>query len=308
LKSQPATLTAGLFALRRRTLVIAALFALFLLAGGWIVRPDTRPGVIMLGVATSVLAAVGLALTTVEREEFAQRILDLGVQRIFDNRVKDLDEQLWTDLLGNTEREFRVLGMANHGYLNSAEARRETETALHKALGRPKPEVEFLWLNPEHQLSRLREAEEGERGLRRDTCASIVFFWELREKLDEDQKCRFSMREYKAVPTCGLSWSDDYMVVTHYLAGQLNLRAPGVVLRSSIPRYERLFARFRQGEPVRPGLAKKYTDNYQEIAGDQWSRPIDAVRVTHLRGLLDELAANQPEKQSEAELRQVEQS
>lgn len=257
----------------------------------------------MLGVATSVLAAVGLALTAVEREEFAQRILDLGVQGIFDDRLKDLDEKLWTELLSETKREFRVLGMANHGYLSSSETRKETEDALRAALDRKKAEVEFLWLDPEHQLAALREEEEGKRGLRRDTCASIIFFWEIREKLNDEQKNRFSLRSYKAVPTCGLSWADDYMVVTHYLAGQLNLRAPGVVLRGSIPRYERLFARFRKNEASRPSLAKRYTDNYQEIAGDEWSRPIDAVRVEQLRGLLKTLDETPGQKQSEAELR-----
>jgi len=114
------------------------------------------------------------------------------------------------------------------------------------------------------------------------------------------------MREYHTVPTCGLSLTDDYMVVTHYLAGQLNLSAPGVVLRQSTPRYERLFARFRKGKEAKPSLAKKYMGNYQEIAGDQWSQEIDGSRIEDLRKLLAKLQQEQPEKQSEAELRQEE--
>jgi hypothetical protein len=303
LKSLPTSLTAGLFALRRRTLIIAGLFGILFLVGGCIVQPDTPPGIILLGLATSLIAAVALALAAIEQEEFAQRILDLGVQSIFDNRNKDIDDDMWTDLLRRTKREFRVLGMANHGYLNSPEAKRETEEALKKALDRKKAEVEFLWLDPEHQLAELREKEEGKRGLRRDTCASIIFFWEIREQLTDEQKKRFSMRSYDAVPTCGLSWADDYMVVTHYLAGQLNLRAPGVVLRGSIPSYERLFARFRKDGASTPNLAKRYTDNYQEIA-EEWSTDIDAPRVEKLRGLLKSLEEEPGGKQSEAELRQ----
>jgi len=292
-----------LFALRRRALVIAGLVALCFLIVGWILNPDTRPGLVLLGLATSIIAAVGLAFTAIEREEFAQRILDLGVQRIFDDRLKDLDDELWTELLANTKREFRVLGMANHGYLNSAEAQKQTEAALTKALHGKKAEIEFLWLNPELQLAELRESEEGDRGLRRDTCASIIFFWQLREVLDPEKRARFSMREYKTLPTCGLSLSDDYMVVTHYLTGALNLRAPGVVLRRSLPRYERLFARFNSNSDSRPGLARKYMGNYHEIAGDKWSKPIDEERILRLRELKGELDVSEPEKQSEAELR-----
>lgn len=303
MKSLPTSLTAGLFALRRRALVIAGLFGVLFLVGGCIVQPDTPPGIILLGLATSLIAAVALALATIEQEEFAQRILDLGVQSIFDDRNKGLEEGVWTELLGRTKREFRVLGMANHGYLSSPEAKGETEDALKKALGRKKAEVEFLWLDPEHDLAKLREKEERRRGLRRDTCASIIFFWEVREQLSDEQKERFSMRSYEAVPTCGLSWADDYMVVTHYLAGQLNLRAPGVVLRGSIPSYERLFARFRKDEASTPNLVKRYTSNYQAIK-EEWSRDIEAPQVESLRRLLKSLEEEPEGKRSEAELRQ----
>jgi hypothetical protein len=305
LKLPSPSLTAGLFALRRQTLVVAASLAACLLVAGWFAGTDTRPGVIMLGIATSVLAAVGLAWAAIDREQFAQRILDLGVQRIFHDRLTGLESTTWTDLLGDSKREFKVLGMANHGYLSTDGARAETEEALKKALDRKKVEVEFLWLNPENDLAIAREKEEG-RALRRDICNSIIFFWELAEKLEEDQRPRFSMREYSTVPTCGLTWADDYMVVTHYLAGELNLRAPGVVLRNSVPKYERLFARFRGGKEPKPGLAKTYSENYREIAADRWSKPIDADRVGELRQLRDELERVPGE--SEAVLRQREPS
>jgi hypothetical protein len=305
MKSRPDTLTAGLFALRRRTLLAAAAFAFALLVAGWFLKPDTRPGIVLLGLATSILAAVGLAFAAAEREEFGQRILDLGVQAIFDDRLKDLKEEWWTELLGRTKREFRVLGVANHGYLNRQEAKRATEAALQKALTRKGAEVEFLWLDPEHALAELREEEE-KRSLRSDTCESIIFFWELREKLSDEQKGRFSMRCYNAVPTCGLSWADDYVVVTHYLAGQLNLRAPGIVLQGSFPWYERPLSRFRRGDTSTPDLAKKYTENFQEIAGDEWSRPVDESCVERLRELHTTLAGSSGEKRSEADFRKEE--
>jgi hypothetical protein len=193
--------------------------------------------------------------------------------------------------------------MANHGYLSSEPAKVETQMAMRKALGQEKAEVEFLWLDPRHELAVLRENEEGKRGLRRDTCASIMFFWELREQLTPEQRKRFSMRSYEAVPTCGLSWSDDYLVVTHYLVGELNLRAPGVILRGSVPHYERLFARFRKGGSVTPDLAKRYTDNYQEIVSE-WSQEIDAARIAEFQALFEELKGEDGGKKSEADLRQ----
>jgi hypothetical protein len=302
-RSRPPSLSAGLFAVKRRDLGIAALIAVGLLVAGWFARPDTRPGVVMMGIATSVLAAVALAYTALQQEDFAQRILDLGVQRIFDDRKMDLKDELWTELLESADRHFRVLGMANHGYMSSENAKIETELAVKRALARKKTEVEFLWLNPEHQLAELREIEEGKRGLRRDTCNSILFLWELREQLSEDQRHRFSLREYETVPTCGLTWADDYLVVTHYIAGSLNLRAPGIILRSSSPRYDRLLTRVTKGPDEKPALVKRYTDNYLEIAGDEWSTAITGDRISHLRQVLVGLEASTADKQSEAELR-----
>lgn len=258
----------------------------------------------MLGIATSILASVVVAATALEREEFAQGILDLGVQQIFHDRLTDIDQGIWTQLLRDTRGHFRVLGMANHGYLSSNEAQQLTAESLRTALGRPKVEVEFLWLNPNNDAAMLRESEEGERGLRRDICTSIVFFWGLRKELPREQAERFSMREYNNLPTCGLTWSDHFMVVTHYLAGELNLRAPGLVLTTSLPRFDRLVARFRHRASTAPALAGSYSANYQEIASDTWSRAVDDERVAELEHLRGELVETQKDKRSEAELRQ----
>jgi len=288
---------------KRRTLAFAALASLALLALGWHLGTDTESGTVMLGVATSILASLLVAATALEREEFAQDVLDLGVQRIFDDRLKGLDREMWTDLMGAAKTRFCVLGMANHGYLSNADAQAETREALQRALRRPKTEIEILWLNPDNEIARLREDEENKRGLRRDICASIDFFWKLRENLEPDQRKRFSMREYNNLPTCGLTWTDDLMIVTHYLAGELNLRAPGLVLTTAAPRFDELMARIRKSHNSAPPLASTYSANYREIASDKWSTPIDQDRVAALVKLQAQLEASQGDKLSEADLR-----
>ena len=129
---------------------------------------------------------------------------------------------------------FVVLGTANHGYLqNSDVVRQETKSALETALNRDGVQIAFLWLDPELETAKQREQEEARRTLRSDTCDAIKFFWELRKGLSPDKAERLQLRVYKALPTCGITWADDDIIVTHYLTGELNLTAPGLILQAT---------------------------------------------------------------------------
>lgn len=222
-----------LLQLKRRTLGAAAIAALLGIVLAAFLGPTSRGGAIILALSASILASLLVAAVALERNEFADGLYGLGIEQIFKNRQQDLPEELWTRLFRNVRRHFRVLGMASHGYLNSEPAQEQTRAALGAALERTKVTVEMLWLDPTHDLAELREAEENSRGLRRDTCDSIAFFWKLREELDGEKAKRLTLREYTSIPTCGITWADDYLIVTHYLSGELNLTAPGLVLQAN---------------------------------------------------------------------------
>jgi hypothetical protein len=294
---------------KRRALWISGVAACLGMALAGVLNPnDTIAGALVLSVSASVLASLVVAAIALERSEFADYLLGLGIDQVFQDRLQDIPPKLWTDLLGGVHHQFSVLGMANHGYLNSAEAKSETTDALKKALERKNVRVEFLWIDPTSDLAKSRETEEGTRGLRRDACESILWFSELAATLPDEQRRRLSLRQYSALPTCGITWADNQLIVTHYLAGELNLRAPGIVLDAAQPLTHRVVAKVQQRTPAAPALARTYISNYQEVASDTWSKEITEQRLEAIRALHDELTATQQDKSSEADLRKTDAS
>jgi len=190
--------------------------------------------------------------------------------------------------------------LGDHGYLRNPIIRGETEKAIVEAVNR-KVELEILWLNPESDLARFREESEGERGLRDDTVESIKFLWGLREGLQSPAKERLRLAEHNAMPTCGITWSDDVMIVTHYLARELNLESPGLVLGPSMSLADRVVERARRSGSAHPPVTEVYTANFRQIASS--STDLTAERVTHLGGRVGTWGPESAARKSEAEIR-----
>jgi hypothetical protein len=288
---------------KRKTLGFAALAALLGIALAGVFNPTHAPGAaIALAVSASVLASLIVAAIALERAAIADDFTAAGVMRIFVNRKKDIPDEAWARLLAGVHDHFKVLGTSSHGYLNDSTAKEDTEQAIRKALTRPKVTVEFLWLNPESQLAKIRESEEGVRALVSDTCEAIAFFYDLAASLPPEQAERVSLRVYKSLPTCGITWADDYLIVTHYLAGRLNLRAPGLILNANEPLLARALGSVWPEAHRVPPLAQAYMKNYSEVASEKWSEDVDAASVQKFRDLYA-ASAGQTGKRSEAELR-----
>src|SRR4051812_25758548 len=167
----------------RRNLWGLALVAALALGIGLLIGVRHAGGAVLVSIATSVLASVFVAAVALEREEFAQVVLDLGVLRIFHDRRAELGGRFWPDLIESTQRFYGVLGTANHGYLTTAAVAEETRTAFETAFKKKGLQVEILWLDPEDPLASHREEEEARRSTRIDTVNSIFFFVGLREEL-----------------------------------------------------------------------------------------------------------------------------
>ena len=289
-------LTGALRQFQRRSLALAVVAAGLLLALGIATGPEDTFGIISVSLSTGILASAIVAAVALEREDFAQAISDLGVQSLFKDRKSEFDDGYWLGLLRSSNSSFRVLGVANHGYINDEQAKEESRQEFLRAV-RQRKSIEILWLTPDdNPAADMREKEE-QRSTRRDTVNAIEFFWELREGLTEEEQQRFSLKEYKALPTCGITWADNQLVVTHYLSGRLNLRAPGFVLGSSLFRYDRFVKALGLSQDTSPPLAQVYARNYREVAGK--SSPLTGERLTQLRTFRETL----PELPSESELR-----
>jgi len=92
----------------------------------------------------------------------------------------------------------------------------------------------MAFLRPKSPAATLRaHEEEGKRGkdTREVIKESITFMWEFREKLGAASKDRLKLYVYDSTPSCGVTWIDNFMVVTHYLAGLANLTAPALLVK-----------------------------------------------------------------------------
>lgn len=300
-KLDASRLTGALGQFRRRSLAGSVAVSALLLALGIATGPSDTFGIVAISLSTGVIASAVVAAVALEREDFAQAILDLGVQSLFQDRKSEFEDSYWLELLRSANSSFRVLGVANHGYLNDAQAQDETRQQFSQAV-RDHKTIELLWLKPDNNpAAEMREAEEA-RSTRKDIVNAILFFWELRESFTPEQQQRFSLKEYTALPTCGITWADNQLVVTHYLSGRLNLRAPGFVLGSSLLRYDRFLKAVGLSQETSPPLAQVYARNYREVSTN--ATEITGDRIAELTAFVGTL----PALPSESEFRSQEAS
>lgn len=150
---------------------------------------------------------------------------------MFPSRIDRCKEHYWRSLLETVSREYRVLGVANNGYTDTASKRERYKQLIAAAINKGAV-VEFLWLSPTADVAKLREKEEG-RATRLDTCKSILFFWELKSELGPTAQDRLVLREHEHIPSCGITQADSRLTVTHYVPGQDNLDSPGWILTAT---------------------------------------------------------------------------
>jgi hypothetical protein len=261
-----------------RLQIAGVLGAALVLVGCFAVDPKSTLGVVLVALGTGVVAATLVAAIALEREDFAQMVMGLGVQDVFHDRSAHFDNDFWNRMIKAARQRFRVLGVANHGYARNETIKGETAEALTDAVNRG-VHVEFLWLDPEHPLAEIREEEEGRR-TRDEIIESIEFFWDLATKQDPKAKGELVLKVHTAIPTCGINLSDDLMIVSHYLSERLNLGAPGLVLGPSMSLVDRLAELVRLGANRLPEITEVYMANYKEISAG--SNRIDQARVDRI--------------------------
>lgn len=182
------------------------------------------------GVGTSLMAASVFGLLTGMRQEYELQFSSLGIRRIFTHRDTVPDPQ-WCEWLRGARTQCVLLGVAHSKW-----ARDDAfPEAVRAVVRRRNVSVKVFFLNPTGRTAAVRTTEEMREG-GRDTIAtirgSIDRMWRLREGLDPAEQVFFRLFVYEGTIT-GTTWIDDFMIVTHYLAGSANVTSPALRIEST---------------------------------------------------------------------------
>jgi hypothetical protein len=204
------------------------LLGLLLILVGALVRwggpPDFNLPIILLGVGCSMVAAGLVAYLNPVTAELYERILAMGVSHVYPSR-NEIERKNWVEWLRSADQRFVQVGISNSGW--------RTDTTILPALKdrlEHNVEVKLFFLDPTSSAAGIRGKEEPHRDTQREIRDTIGYFWAHRELFEEDLKARFKMYVYNATPSLGLTWTDQLMVATHYLAAFQNLTSPALFL------------------------------------------------------------------------------
>jgi Domain of unknown function (DUF5919) len=208
-------------------------------------------GSIGVGVGSSILAAVIVAYLSPASESGYRKFVSFGIVDMWSSRKSLTDWVPWME----TAREHCVLfGIAHGGWCNDG----RFESALKERVSHG-VSFRILFLNPNCEAAAIRAKEEN-RDTRTKIKESIKQMWLIRESIPPGQKEQVRIFVYDATASCGLTWIDQQMLVTHYLAGLPDETSPALLL-------------VRPAVGMERSLYDVYADNLEKIV--QRSRPLD---------------------------------
>ncbi len=179
----------------------------------------------LLSVGSSVIAAAIVASLSPVSWRAYERFLSLGIGEVYPSR-NHVDDRQWVKWLRQADRSCVLFGIAHGNWCRDA----EFEGALVERLTRGVA-VEVFFLNPNGPAAELRAREDKGRNTRNAIQTSIQVLWEIRGRLSEKPRSNLKVYVYDATPSLGLTWIDEFMVVTHYLAGSMNLTSPALLVK-----------------------------------------------------------------------------
>lgn len=183
---------------------------------------------IFAGIGGSVIATVIVSLAGPLGEEVYQSFLRLGVTRFYSNRSLVENDQ-WVKWLRDAQMRCILLGHAHGEWcLDNG-----FEPALIDRL-MAGVNVEIFFLNPKGAGADLRHQEDslGLRNTKARIRNSIRAVWNISERLTGKARTRLTIYVYDSTPSLGVTWIDDWMLVTHYLAGSVNRTSPALRVES----------------------------------------------------------------------------
>jgi hypothetical protein len=187
----------------------------------WHVSPTSAE--ILSGIGGSILATVIVTLTGPTADELYQRFRSLRVTGFWSHR-NEVENDQWVKWLRAAQVRCILLGHSHGEWLRDD----GFEPALVERLRAGKT-VEMFFLDPTGQGAALRQEEEREKRDTRDTIhRSIKKLWTIAEGLGAEDREHLIVWVYDGTPSLGVTWIDNWMIVTHYLAGSTNRTSPAL--------------------------------------------------------------------------------
>lgn len=188
---------------------------------------------ILLSVGSSIIAAAIVAYLSPVNEEAYQKFLSLGIEDVYTSR-SDVENRQWCKWLRRAKRRCVLLGIAHGNWRRDADF---AGTLLERLSN--KVEVKIFLLDPNGPAATLRAQEDSGRDTKLEIRTSIRILWQMREGFPDDVKPRLRLYVYDATPSLGVTWIDDFMIATHYLAGSTNVTSPALLMEPGQPSDER---------------------------------------------------------------------
>lgn len=230
----------------------------------------TIRGSLTIGVGASILAAAIVAYLSPASEAGYRKFISFGIVDMWSSRraIKG-----WVDWMETAQETCVLFGIAHGGWCEDG----RFESALKERLNHG---VSFrvLFLNPNCQAAAIRAREETGRNTEEKIRKSIREVWKIRESLTPAQRGQLRLFVYEATASCGLTWVDQKMVVTHYLAGLADETSPALFLTRPEIGMER-------------SLYDVYANNLEEII-QRMSRPVDESNIQEFLAQQSELPAS----------------
>jgi len=210
------------------------LLGLFVVIGGavgWrLQKLDPIGGSALVGIGASLVAAAVVAALSPFSEAAYRRFISLGIDEVWPSR-QAIDKRNWVDWLAGAKHECTLMGIAHGEWCKDQRFPGYLKDRLQGGV-----RVKMLFLDPTKEAAELREQEEERQKIRdistRDAIRqSIKFMWDFRKELGAVERNRLRFYVYNATPSCGLTLVDDFMIVTHYLAGLPNRTSPALLVR-----------------------------------------------------------------------------
>lgn len=216
--------------LRRNSQAAAFVTGLLLSVGGAIAWYYSKIGPIsgslLIGIGASVIAAAIVAYLSPFSEFAYRRFISLGIEKVWPSR-EAVEKREWVDWLNRTNDTCTLLGIAHGNWCKDQRFAPALRDRLQHGV-----RVKILFLDPNSSAAPLRAREEGSKRDTRDAIRdSIKTIWEFRQSLEAGSRNRLRVYVYDATPSCGLTWMDEFMIVTHYLAGLPNLTSPALLVK-----------------------------------------------------------------------------
>jgi hypothetical protein len=209
-RSQPIVLIIGL------VVVVAGAWAW---GKGWL---GPIRGSLAVGVGASILAAAVVAYLSPANEAGYRKFISFGIVDMWSNRraIKD-----WVNWMETARETCVLLGIAHGGWCDDARFAPALKERLRHGVT-----FRVLFLDPNSKVAEIRASEEKNRNTQSKIRESIEKMWQIREQLTAAQKGQLRIFVYDATASCGLTWVDQQMLVTHYLAGLPDETSPALLL------------------------------------------------------------------------------